>query len=700
MAAQNPTHTPNPRKRAAPGSSPAVQNAPMPQQYPTSNPPMSESDANFLLRSQAGKNNFTYQDPLGYNMTYGANNGLSQGSSYDQSVSVPAPSTQLARRPINRQLVSTGPRPTFDVTGDQWNQFGAEDSMAEIPGMEENDNIELLEEKANVAKRDAQGKRKQIPPFVQKLSSFLDKSENTDLIRWSDRGDSFIVVDEDEFAKTLIPELFKHNNYASFVRQLNMYGFHKRVGLSDNSMKASERKNKSPSEYYNPYFKRGHPNLLWLINKPKNGASKGKGGNKKLKLEDGEADSDDDGRDGIEEIYRDNMPGASRAISQAPEAGPPQRRDLAVVHNQLSEIQKQQGAITNALTRLRKDHNDLLQQAVGFQTLHDRHENSINAILTFLATVYNRSLDGNVPQNFAQMFNSGIPQQAQNQGNVVELADPATQQQSPGSMSPQRRQQRLLMAPPGRANTISPKPSASPQTQNTPKSGTVEELFEPASDSPRIKVEQTSTPVSQPHNLMMNLINNTNDAASQNNPINGLEFPELLTHYENANGQSPLTSEQRNNMLNLMANSSTSSTNNALLSPTPPPPPSLDDMGLTQAEIDDLMLLQNQQDEKLAEVRNVLPDMDANYFNTVDPNIDLDQYLDPGAFYTGSSPAAGPWDGTFGGVNGEVDGMDFGLDGAADTNGRIVETVVNTPEPGIGDDKADGGSPNKRRRKN
>lgn len=42
--------------------------------------------------------------------------------------------------------------------------------MAETPGMEENDNIELLEEKANVAKRDAQGKRKQIPPFVQKLS--------------------------------------------------------------------------------------------------------------------------------------------------------------------------------------------------------------------------------------------------------------------------------------------------------------------------------------------------------------------------------------------------------------------------------------------------------------------------------------------------------------------------------------------------
>jgi heat shock transcription factor len=34
----------------------------------------------------------------------------------------------------------------------------------------EQDNIEKLEEMAQKAKRDAQGKRKQIPPFVQKLS--------------------------------------------------------------------------------------------------------------------------------------------------------------------------------------------------------------------------------------------------------------------------------------------------------------------------------------------------------------------------------------------------------------------------------------------------------------------------------------------------------------------------------------------------
>ena len=136
--------------------------------------------------------------------------------------------------------------------------------------------------------------------------SFLDESRNTDLIRWSESGDSFIVVDEDEFAKTLIPELFKHNNYASFVRQLNMYGFHKKVGLSDNSMRASERKNKSPSEYWNPYFKRGRPNLLWLVQKPKNPQNKGGGkGGGRIKPEDGNLE--DEGEDALDSDFPANV---------------------------------------------------------------------------------------------------------------------------------------------------------------------------------------------------------------------------------------------------------------------------------------------------------------------------------------------------------------------------------------------------------
>lgn len=550
-----------------------------------------------------------------------------------------------------------------------------------------------------------------------------------------------MVLDEDEFAKTLIPELFKHNNYASFVRQLNMYGFHKRVGLSDNSMKASERKNKSPSEYYNPYFKRGHPNLLWLINKPKGGNAKGK--KTRVKSEEGlEGDSDEDMQN-IEEVYGNNVQ-PTRALSAAPEAGPLQRRDVAVLQNQLAEITRKQGDITSAINRLRKDHNNLYQQSMAFQTLHDRHENSINAILTFLATVYNRSLDGQGSQNIAQMFANGIPHNdQQHQGSVVDIGDVTNQpQQNPGSMSPHRRQQRLLMAPPGqggRATTASPSTTAASTPlphdypQRTAQTGSIEELFDtspPDSAPPKHEMNvptrpQVNAAQQQQPNMMMSLIHNTN---AQSQPNNNMPFPEILSHYENSNGNSPLTDQQRQDMLSLMAStSSATGGNNALTSPTPPAMLSLDEMGYTSAELDELARMQAEQDNRIDTIKRSItplspsgsiPGLDTNnsYFNGMESsepnnaNLDLDQFLDSGAFYTGSSPMANGNDysfDTFGDTAGMGDShFDVGMDGSGEQgrveslNGSTAATpeVVGTPE----DTKAFSGlrSPSKRRRKN
>ncbi|KAJ2559469.1 Flocculation suppression protein [Coemansia sp. RSA 1933] len=63
--------------------------------------------------------------------------------------------------------------------------------------------------------------------FISKLYAMIADESTDGLIAWSAEGDSFKVTDPVEFARKVLPVYFKHGNWQSFVRQLNMYGFHK-----------------------------------------------------------------------------------------------------------------------------------------------------------------------------------------------------------------------------------------------------------------------------------------------------------------------------------------------------------------------------------------------------------------------------------------------------------------------------------------
>ncbi|KAI9092914.1 HSF-type DNA-binding-domain-containing protein [Phlyctochytrium arcticum] len=63
--------------------------------------------------------------------------------------------------------------------------------------------------------------------FINKLYSMLEDVAVQHLICWDPTGTYFIVTSITDFSKMVLPQYFKHNNFASFVRQLNMYGFHK-----------------------------------------------------------------------------------------------------------------------------------------------------------------------------------------------------------------------------------------------------------------------------------------------------------------------------------------------------------------------------------------------------------------------------------------------------------------------------------------
>ncbi|XP_057777643.1 heat stress transcription factor A-8 [Salvia miltiorrhiza] len=66
-----------------------------------------------------------------------------------------------------------------------------------------------------------------LPPFLVKCYEMVNDESTDELISWSDSNDSFIIWDESKFSSHLLPKYFKHSNFSSFVRQLNIYGFRK-----------------------------------------------------------------------------------------------------------------------------------------------------------------------------------------------------------------------------------------------------------------------------------------------------------------------------------------------------------------------------------------------------------------------------------------------------------------------------------------
>jgi len=77
--------------------------------------------------------------------------------------------------------------------------------------------------------------------FLIQLYEILEDENNKNIIHWGEDGQYFIIENMYDFIEKILPKYYNHNNYASFVRQLNKYNFHKiKTSINENAFQNNQ----------------------------------------------------------------------------------------------------------------------------------------------------------------------------------------------------------------------------------------------------------------------------------------------------------------------------------------------------------------------------------------------------------------------------------------------------------------------------
>ena len=188
----------------------------------------------------------------------------------------------------------------------------------------------------------------EIAAFIQKIDAMLknclvDKQYWTEdgkfpLMSWSDDGKSFIIKDPESFTNKVIPAHFRHKNRASFVRQLNQYGFKKKNRMDNDSLINATRRDEQ-LEYMHPYFLRDKKTNWHLVRRAKNTNTK----------EDNTSDNkrENHHRDDRDKIRESEMKELIQEVQKF-------RQEQKAMSEELKEVQQQNARLTDSNAELFK----------------------------------------------------------------------------------------------------------------------------------------------------------------------------------------------------------------------------------------------------------------------------------------------------------------------------------------------------------
>jgi hypothetical protein len=217
-----------------------------------------------------------------------------------------------------------------------------------------------------------EGASGKICDFVRKLYYMLTEDLHShEVICWTHKGDSFFIKDVNEFAKIKLPKYFGHNNFSSFVRQLNKYDFHK-----VHSLEVDRKYGNAAWEFRHFKFRRGRLDLLVHI-KRKDSAAAAATPLSKTPVEEHEFSKLPSPP--AKRIKNFHIPELKTTVSMTEDITLTRMtEDFKTLSRTIHELVQLQGSITTNLQNLTKDYQNMMKdiqsikKAMNHELSHDK----------------------------------------------------------------------------------------------------------------------------------------------------------------------------------------------------------------------------------------------------------------------------------------------------------------------------------------